>query len=333
MQKLFNRIICDDCIKVLGKVKKPFADLIFADPPFNIGFKYDKYNDNLDGESYKEWTKKWMELCYKVLKPHGSFYIAIGDDYAANVKIIADELGLFMRNWIIWHYNFGQQTKNKFARSHTHILYFVKDENNFTFNNANEMLIISDRQNIYKDKRAYSKGKMPDDVWDVYPRVCGTFKERQNFPCQMPESLLARIIRVSSDKDDWVLDPFSGSGTTAVVAHKLNRIYTGIEISKEYVNESKKRIKKSEGLPVEGEGLPKWPEHADQELKWLYHENKVPDGQLRKNKMLLTLFTSKLNDRLQKVKHYTTEEILNRLEKLRKRGKLGALRGEKAHSK
>jgi site-specific DNA-methyltransferase (adenine-specific) len=230
-----------------------------------------------------------------------------------------------MRNWIIWHYSFGQQMKNKFARSHTHIFYFVKDEKNFIFND-NHVRVISDRQKIYRDKRANPEGKMPDDVWDEYPRLCGTFDERMNFPCQMPESLLARIIRVSSKEGHCVLDPFSGSGTTTAVAHKLNRVYMGIDISEEYVKESEKRIKESEGLPVEGEGLPKWPEHADQELKWLYHENKVPDSQLRKNKMLLALFTSKLNNRLKKIQHYTPDEVTNRLEKLRKSGKLPVLR-------
>jgi site-specific DNA-methyltransferase (adenine-specific) len=323
--KLLNKIICGDCIDVLGKVDKPFADLIFADPPFNIGYKYDKYNDKVKKKNYIAWTKDWMSACKKVLKPNGSFYIAIGDDYAANIKIIADELGLIMRNWIIWHYSFGQQMKTKFARSHTHIFYFVNDKKDFTFNDE-EVRVISDRQKKYRDKRANPNGKMPDDVWDEYPRLCGTFIERTNFPCQMPESLLARIIRISSNENDGVLDPFSGSGTTAAVAHKLNRIYTGIEISEEYVKESQKRIKESEGLPVEGEGFPKWPEHADQELKWLYTENKVPDSQLRKNKMLLALFTTKLNNRLNKIQHYTLDEVTERLEKLRKRGKLPQIR-------
>lgn len=332
MQKFQNEIIFGDCIEVLGKIDKPFANLIFADPPFNIGYKYDKYDDKQDKDEYAAWTEQWMTACYNVLKPDGSFFIAIGDEHAADIKRKADKLGFFMRNWIIWHYTFGQQMKNKFARSHTHILYFVKNRNDFTFN-ADATRVFSDRQTIYKDKRANPNGKMPDDVWDEYPRLCGTFKERMNFPCQMPESLLARIIRVSSDPDEWILDPFSGSGTTAVVANKLNRIYTGIEISEEYVKESEKRIKKSEGLPVEGEGLPKWPEHADRELKWLYHENKVPDGKLRKKKLLLVLFTAKLNDRLKKVQLYTPDDIIDRLEELRKAGKLGALREERIASK
>ncbi len=325
MQDFQNKIVCGDCIEVLGNIDKPFADLIFADPPFNIGYKYDKYYDKVTKNNYIAWTKEWMNACKKVLKPNGSFYIAIGDEYAANIKIIADELGLVMRNWIIWHYSFGQQMKTKFARSHTHIFYFVNDKKDFVFNDE-KVRVISDRQKIYRDKRANPEGKMPDDVWNEYPRLCGTFNERTNFPCQMPESLLARITRVSSKEGHWVLDPFSGSGTTTVVAHKLNRVYTGIDISEEYVKESEKRIKESEGLPVEGEGFPKWPEHADRELKWLYDENKVPDSQLRKNTMLLALFTTKLNNRLKKIQHYTPVEVTDRLEKLRKSGKLPQIR-------
>ena len=209
MDEFLNKIVPGDCIEILNGIKEPFADLIFADPPFNIGYKYDKYHDKKEKEHYIEWTRQWMTACNKVLRPKGSFYIAIGDDYAAYVKMIAeDELKLFTRNWIIWHYTFGQQTKNKFARSHTNILYFVKDKKNFTFNDF-AVRTPSDRQLIYKDKRANSVGKMPDDVWDCFSRVCGTFKERQGWhPCQMPELLLARIIAASSNPDDCVLPSY-----------------------------------------------------------------------------------------------------------------------------
>jgi DNA modification methylase len=242
MQEFLDQIICGDCIEVLGKAREPFADLIFADPPFNIGYKYDKYYDKVKKKNYIAWTKEWMSSCKKVLKPHGSFYIAIGDDYAANIKIISDELGLFMRNWIIWHYTFGQQTKNKFARAHTHIFYFVNDKNNFTFNDS-AVRVPSDRQLLYNDKRANPAGKMPDDVWNTYPRVCGTFKERIGWhPCQMPENLLKRIISASSNPGDLILDPFCGSGTTPAAALQLSRRYAGIEISREYVEKAKKRL-------------------------------------------------------------------------------------------
>jgi len=326
MQKFLNKIICGDCVEELSKAGEPFADLIFADPPFNIGYKYDKYNDEVASDKYIGWTRDWMTVCKKVLKPNGSFYIAIGDDYAANVKIIADEIGLVMRNWIIWYYTFGQQTKDKFARAHTHIFYFVKDEKHFTFND-DIVRIISDRQKIYQDKRANPAGKMPDDVWDEYPRLCGTFDERMNFPCQMPESLLARIIRASSNENDWVLDPFSGSGTTAVVAYKLKRKYTGIEKSKKYVGESLKRIPQSEGLPVEGEGKREWNDHLDAELKWLYHENKIFSERLIEDPYLLSLFTDKFNKKINENRNpFQPNEIKKHIVQLRKSAKLGPLR-------
>ncbi len=334
-------MLCGDCVEILRTANEPFADLVFADPPFNIGYKYDKYHDEKASDKYLAWTRDWIGACVRVLQPHGSFYIAIGDEYAANVKLIADSCGLVMRNWIIWHYTFGQQLKSKFARSHTHILYFVKDAKSLTFNDG-MVRVISDRQKKYADRRANPAGKMPDDVWDEYPRVCGTFRERTGFPCQMPESLLARILRVSSNEGDWVLDPFCGSGTTAVVAHKLNREFTTVDLSEEYVEAARKRIAQSQGLDNVGrasshdpsgergrspykEGLPDWPDHADNELRWLYSENKVPLRQLCANRMLLSLLTKKLNARLQKTRHYTPEEVDERLDLLDRSGKLSPL--------
>jgi site-specific DNA-methyltransferase (adenine-specific) len=324
MSELINRIVCGDCVEILRAEPEPFADLIFADPPYNIGYKYDRYRDRKKSDKYIAWTRDWMSACVGVLKPHGSFYVAIGDEYAANVKLIGDELGLTMRNWIIWHYSFGQQMRTKFARAHAHIFYFVKDKKHFTFNDE-AVRVISDRQKKYRDKRANPAGKMPDDVWNEYPRVCGTFTERTGFPCQMPESLLARIIRVSSNEGDCVLDPFSGSGTTAVVAHKLNRAYASIDLSETYTEAAQARIAEAEGLPVEGDDQPDWPAHAELELRWLYGENKLPLRQLRTNPALLSLFTAKLNQRLQKQLPFTPEEVYLRLDQLDRTGRLNPL--------
>ena len=165
MRQLRNQIICGDCAEILRQAPEPFADLVFADPPFNIGYKYDKYHDKKRSAKYLAWSEDWIAACVRVLKPHGSFYIAIGDEYVANLKLIADAQGLVLRNWIVWHYTFGQQTKTKFARAHTHILYFVNDAKDFVFNDE-AMRIISDRQQKYKDKRANPAGKLPDDVWN-----------------------------------------------------------------------------------------------------------------------------------------------------------------------
>ena len=238
-----NRILYGDCIEFLGKTKEPFADLVFADPPFNIGYQYDKYYDKVEKNNYLAWTRDWMAACVNVLKPHGAFYIAIGDEYAAHIRIIGDELGLTLRNWIIWHYTFGQQTKAKFARSHAHIFYFVKNPKNYVFNDL-AVRLPSDRQLIYNDRRSNATGKIPNDVWSDYSRVCGTFNERQSWhPCQMPELLLGRIIAASTNPGDLVLDPFNGSGTTAAAALQLGRHYCGFDISEDYVRNTQERLK------------------------------------------------------------------------------------------
>jgi len=321
MQKFLNKIICGDCIEVLSKVNEPFADLIFADPPFNIGYKYDKYYDKVKSKNYIAWTRDWMSACKKVLRAHGSFYIAIGDEYAANVKIIADEFGLHLRNWIIWHYTFGQQTKNKFARSHTHIFYFVKDKKNFTFND-HAVRLPSDRQLIYNDRRANPTGKMPNDVWNEYSRVCGTFKERAGWhPCQMPESLLKRIIAVSSNPGDCVLDPFSGSGTTAAAACLLGRNYVGIEISSKYVENANERLA---DLKSQWHGSTKLAEVSNLflnpieliELKRLLSDMKRPAKEIVANKDLLKIFTNQFAVRMNNGKRYKAEDVTTVLKDL-----------------
>lgn len=280
--------------------------MIFADPPFNIGYKYDKYDDKQKRKNYIAWTKEWMTVCKKVLKPAGSFYIAIGDEHAANVKIIADELGLFMRNWVIWHYTFGQQTKNKFARAHTHIFYFVGDKENFTFNDY-AVRVPSDRQLIYNDERANPKGKLPDDVWDGYPRVCGTFKERAGWhPCQMPENLLKRIIAASSAPGDCVLDPFSGSGTTLTAAKQLGRNYVGVEISRKYVEKTKKRLAQ---LKNQHRGNGHLKPREITELKRLLSDMEKGAEKIAADKELLALFTNQFSVRMNNRKRYSTEVI------------------------
>ena len=236
-----DSIIVGDCVELMTGGDMPPMDLIFADPPFNIGYKYDAYEDRKAYDDYYAWTERWMTACSQCLSDTGSFWIAIGDDYAAEVRLIGRQLGLHLRNWVVWHYTFGQATQSKFARSHTHLFYFSKHARKFTFN-ADDVRVPSARQTTYADKRANPKGKLPDDVWS-FSRVCGTFHERVRWhPCQMPELLLERIIKVSSNEGDLVLDPFSGSGTTCVVAARLGRRYLGIDLSEAYVRESRQRL-------------------------------------------------------------------------------------------
>ena len=253
--------MCGDAIKLLNGGPEGWIDLVFADPPFNTGYLYHGYDDRLKTEDYLNFSRNWMKAVHRALKPTGSFYLAIGDEFAADLCVIARrELGFIMRNWIIWHYTFGQQPTRKFAKSHTHILYFTKDPAEFTFN-ADAIRVASARQTIYADSRANPKGKLPDGVWYLRPqetadamflpegdtwhvsRICGTFKEREGWHgCQMPIDVLNRIIAASSNPGDIVVDPFNGSGTTIVAAATLGRQYVGIDQSPEYVAHANKRL-------------------------------------------------------------------------------------------
>ncbi|HEX5244718.1 MAG TPA: site-specific DNA-methyltransferase, partial [Tepidisphaeraceae bacterium] len=153
-----NQIVNADSIQWLNERPGGWVDLVFADPPFNIGYLYHGYDDRKKTEDYLDFSRQWMKAVHRALSPTGSFYLAIGDDYAADLCVIARrELGFNLRNWLIWHYTFGQQPKRKFARSHTHILYFTKDEAEFTFN-FDAIRVASARQTTYGDARANPKG-------------------------------------------------------------------------------------------------------------------------------------------------------------------------------
>jgi len=238
-----DEIVLGDCLDVLPTWRAGSVNLIFADPPYNIGYKYHGYNDRLPYDRYVRWAADWIAECKRVLADDGSIYIAIGDEYAAEVRMILRDQKLHLRNWIVWHYTFGQNCKKRFNRSHAHIFYATKNDKQFVFNTADPQLRIkSKRQTQYNDKRANPKGKLPDDTW-TFSRVCGTFKERCGWhPCQMPEALLERVIRASSRPGDLVMDPFAGSGTTCVVAQRLGRHYVGTDVSKLYVAEARKRL-------------------------------------------------------------------------------------------
>ena len=207
--------------------------------------------------------RRWIAAVYRVLKPSGTFWLAIGDEYAAELKIASQDIGFFSRSWVIWYYTFGVNCKSKFSRSHAHLFYFVKDPDpkNITFRADDlENRIPSARQLVYGDARANPLGRLPDDTWVLrpqdladcftaeedtwyFPRVAGTFKERAGFHgCQMPEQLLGRIVRFCSNPGEVVLDPFSGSATTLAVAKKLGRHYVGFDLSEEYVARGRERL-------------------------------------------------------------------------------------------
>lgn len=260
-----RKVYQGDCIELMKQIESGSIDLVFADPPFNIGYEYDEYDDRQDDQKYLDWSKEWIAQAKRILKPNGTFWLAIGDEYAAELKMIAQrELGFHCRSWVIWYYTFGVNCVRGFSRSHTHIFHFVKDQSNFTFNSENHLVRVpSARQLVYADSRANPKGRLPDNTWfhrpqDIpegfqpqhdtwyFSRVAGTFKEREGFHgCQMPEQLLGRIIRLSSNPHDIVFDPFGGSGTTAVVAKKLGRQWMATELSEDYAKRIHQRLDKT----------------------------------------------------------------------------------------
>lgn len=270
-----NVIHQGDCLTHFANVSSGTVDLVFADPPFNIGYEYDVYDDRKKAEEYLDWSRRWGEEVVRVLKPTGTFWLAIGDEFAAELKLLFQkELGLACRSWVIWYYTFGVNCTKKFSRSHAHLFHFVKDGKSFTFNDE-EIRVPSARQLVYADRRAHPKGRLPDDTWILrpqdlpegltaeedtwyFPRVCGTFKERKGWHgCQMPEQLLGRIIRVSSNAGDLVLDPFAGSGTSLVVAKKLGRNWLGFELSRKYAEQVRARLEAAHvGQPLAGSAEP-----------------------------------------------------------------------------
>jgi DNA modification methylase len=255
-----NRVHRGDCLDLLGQLPDGSVPLIFADPPFNIGYDYDSYDDRRSSEDYLGWSKRWLAEICRVLRPDGTLWLAIGDEYAAELKVLATrELGLTCRSWVVWYYTFGVNCRQKFSRSHAHLFHLVRDAGTFTFN-TDAIRVPSARELVYGDRRANPKGRLPDDTWILrpqdlpegfsaaedtwyFPRVCGTFKERSGWHgCQMPEQLLGRIIRASSNPGDLVLDPFAGSGTTLAVAKKLDRRFLGFELSETYAAQIATRL-------------------------------------------------------------------------------------------
>lgn len=170
MDEIFNTIRLGDCVAGMGELPAGSADLVFADPPFNIGYDYDVYEDSLEHQQYTDWSVKWIEGVWRVLKPNGTFWLAIGDDYAAELKLASQKIGFHCRSWVIWYYTFGVNCRRKFTRSHTHLFHFVKDRENFTFRDedlANR--VPSARELVYNDKRANPQGRLPDDTWIIRP--------------------------------------------------------------------------------------------------------------------------------------------------------------------
>ncbi|HJN10035.1 MAG TPA: DNA methyltransferase [Pirellulaceae bacterium] len=177
-----NTIQLGDCVEGMNSLPEGSVDLAFADPPYNIGYDYDVYQDRLESDRYVAWSRDWVTAVHRVLKPNGTFWLSIGDEFAAELKLECQKIGFHCRSWVVWYYTFGVNCSMKFSRSHAHMLHFIKDPQNFTFRNGlpdkktGELAptdrfnrVPSARQLVYNDKRANSKGRLPDDTWIIRP--------------------------------------------------------------------------------------------------------------------------------------------------------------------
>ena len=249
-----TRVYVGDCRQLLRSVpecKAGKVDLIFADPPFNWQVKYDQWHDGMPREEFLSFTYDWLDGCIDALAPHGSLWVNIPDDTAAEIVVHLKKQGLTMINWCVWHFRFGQNRMGSFIMSKVHALYFAKDPSIRTWN-AEAILEPSDRATTYFDPRTHNKReghnglRVPMDVWygRYWGRIQGNNKERRsNHENQLPEVYLERVIRACSNEGDLVLDPFLGSGTTGVVARALGREMIGLEYSAANAKSAFERIK------------------------------------------------------------------------------------------
>lgn len=248
-EKKGHAIIWSDAIEALNeKIPNNSVDLIFADPPYNIGKSFNGRKDRWPSdEAYLSWCYNWLALCIDKLKPYGSFYVMTATQNMPYFDIfLRDRMHILSR--IVWAYDSsGVQARRHFGSLYEPILYCVKDKDGYTFN-ADDILVEARTGATRKliDYRKptpamYNTKKVPGNVWSI-PRVRYRMEEYENHPTQKPITLLERIIKASSNAGDLVLDPFSGTFTTSYVARLLGRSSIGIEIEEEYVKIGLRRL-------------------------------------------------------------------------------------------
>lgn len=251
-----NHIYKGNCIEILNnEIEENSIELIYSDPPFNLSGNGLKWLDNKTGGDWfmidEEWDKmpeneyfefsfQWINGCKKVLKENGSIYISCTYHNIAEILIILKRLGFKINNVIVWHKTnaIPNMTKRLFTHSSEFVVWAVKGKN-WIFN-------YDEIKKINPERKKDGSLKQMRDVW-LLPLVQG--KERIHkdngralHPTQKPEELLKRIIIASSKIGNIVLDPFIGSGTTAVVAERLGRNWIGIEKNQSYITAALNRL-------------------------------------------------------------------------------------------
>ena len=232
------------------------VSLMVTSPPYNIDISYGnkwengrlktskgkKYKDDLTEERYREMLCSVFEETKRVLKDDGQIWVNIKNRYVDGNIIppfwILDFFqDMYLKNVIIWNFDWGGSTSKRFCSRYEYVFFFTKKKEDYTFNLEDVKIPALN----YRPERYKSQLKNPTDVWRI-SLVSGNSIERTEHPAQYPEELIERIIKVGTQVGDLVLDPFMGSGTTAVVAKRLGRKYVGYEIEQEYLDIAKKRL-------------------------------------------------------------------------------------------
>jgi len=229
-------IIAGDSLIELGNIEAGSVDLIVADPPYNLGKDYGNNHDIQGFDEYISFSRDWLGQANRILKPTGTLYVFMGFRFISYLYDILDrELQMFFNSWIVWHYTQGMGKTKGFSPRHDDILMFTKSTG-FRFNLDNVRI----PQKYYRE-RNNMRGANPGDVWE-FSHVHYCNGNRQNHPTQKPEGIIERMVLASSDENDLVVDPFSGSGTTLRVCQQLGRRAIGIEINPDYVAMTKDRL-------------------------------------------------------------------------------------------
>ena len=258
-----GQIWIGDTVAWLRSIESETADLLFADPPYNI--KKAEWDSFKSQEDYVKWSLSWIKEAARVLKPNGTLYICGFSEILADIKLPALKYFKGCR-WLIWHYKNKANLGSDWGRSHESILHFRKSKK-FTFNiddiripygnhtlkyPAHPQAETSQYGNGNNDGKLWTpnpQGAKPKDVIEI-PTTCNGMNEKTPHPTQKPEELLRKIVLASSNLSDLIIDPFLGSGTTAVVAEQLYRKWKGCDISIEYSLRAAKRIELVKNMSI-----------------------------------------------------------------------------------
>lgn len=244
-----------DCRDLLPTIPDGFVKLVVTSPPYNLGKPYEQ---RLELGEYVRQQREVIEECVRVLDEAGSICWQVGN-YVRDSEIVPldillypvfADLGLRLRNRIVWHFGHGLHASKRFSGRYEVILWFTKGDE-YTFNlDAVRVPQKYPRKRYYKGpKRGQFSGnplgKNPSDVWEI-PNVKANHVEKTIHPCQFPVELIERLVLALTDEGDWVLDPFIGVGTTAIAALMHGRRAIGAEIVPEYVEVARERIRLAE---------------------------------------------------------------------------------------